>query len=487
MCKVQFGPFRILSALLFIALICIGQDVSAQTTAERVKLLEATLQDLLKRDEEKDRLIKNLLSEVKSLGGDAKALSSTTHGKDEHDHGKHDDHGKIDTGNSLFAKKVGNTIVRLDSIGVNTAMTVGHSSETGAVARTLQGGGHDPDGTGFTLQTADFGMTGSVDGYFDGEFHVAYFLDQDGESKVEVEEAFLRTNSLPIGLEIEAGQQFLEFGAFNPSHLHDWDFIDQPVILTRMFGGDGIRQTGVRLGWRGSNSPLGLHFGAYNSRGETMKSFLAADETIGGRTFRSQDVLGFSDLVYLARLELNGELWHGSHIDLGFSGLTGPNATGNDASTQIAGVDLRFENKLSGGRKFNWQSEFLFRQYELGSDNNLDLLSSHIEDYGFYTQATYEFAPKFSVGIRYELAMGEGHGVTDRQADDDRADRHRISPMLRWAFAPLGDVRLQYNYDELDSLDATTGETNAHAVWLGLRFGFGAGGEFWAGDHGHKH
>ena len=59
--------------------------------------------------------------------------------------------------------------------------------------------------------------------------------------------------------------------------------------------------------------------------------------------------------------------------------------------------------------------------------------------------------------------------------------------MLRWAFAPLGDLRLQYNYDELDSLDVTTGETSAHAIWLGLRYGFGAGGEFWAVDHNHKH
>ena len=34
-----------------------AQDVHAQTAADRIKLLETTLQDLLKRDEEKDRLL----------------------------------------------------------------------------------------------------------------------------------------------------------------------------------------------------------------------------------------------------------------------------------------------------------------------------------------------------------------------------------------------------------------------------------------------
>ena len=63
--------------------------------------------------------------------------------------------------------------------------------------------------------------------------------------------------------------------------------------------------------------------------------------------------------------------------------------------------------------------------------------------------------------------------------------------MIRWAFAPLADLRLQYNYDDMDSLDAAPNDGESHAVWLGLRFGFGAGGEFAGvhdhGGHGHNH
>lgn len=460
-----------------------AQDVHAQTAADRIKLLETTLQDLLKRDEEKDRLLKEMAAKLKSLGGGS--ISHEASGKGHAHEGT--DPGHAEKGDSVFAKKVGDTTMRLNSIGLNVAATAGYSSETNATSRTLQGGGHDPDGTGFTLQTADFSMTGAVDGYFDGEFHTTLFIDHTGASKVELEEAFLRTNSLPYGLEIEAGQQFLEFGAFNPRHVHDWDFIDQPVILTRMFGGDGIRQTGIRAGWSVPGAPVTLHGGAYNSKGETMKSFLAADEAIGGGAFRAQDISGFSDLVYLARLEMQSALGRKSNVDMGISALTGPNATGNKASTMILGADLRLDRELSHERSISWESEVLYRSYDLDAASGTGTPDSSIEDYGFYTQIMYDFMPKVSVGLRYGFSTGNGEGTTLRDDDTDRANRHRFSPLVKWAFAPLGDLRLQYNYDNTDALSTDTDDAGAHAVWLGLRFGFGAGGEFWSDGHDHNH
>lgn len=385
---------------------------------------------------------------------------------------------------SVFASKMGDTVVRLNSIGVNVAGVGGYSSERETTTRALQAGsgGHDPDKTGFTLQAADFSMTGSVDDYFDGELHIAYFLDEGGESKVELEEAFLRTNSLPHGFDIEAGQSFLEFGAFNPSHLHDWVFIDQPVVNTRMFGGDGIRQTGVRVGWQVPGLPLDLHGGLYNAKGETMKSFFATDEALGGVGFVSQDVSGFSDLVYLGRAATHASFGKGANIDFGVSALGGPNATGSDGRTNVVGADLGVGWTLRGGRALRWQTEFMYRDYDIDDVSGLSGVS--LEDYGLYTHLLFDFMPRWSAGLRLDYASGTGDGTTAKDTDDDRSDRYRISPMIRWAFAPLADLRLQYNYDDMDSLDATPNDGKSHAVWLGLRFGFGAGGEF-AGIHDH--
>lgn len=468
---------RVAILLMLIASVPAPSAAGARSAEDRLRLLEATLQDLLTRDEEKAAIIRRMTAELKALrtGGVAASDEDAADGKALH------------RGESIVARKVGDTVLRLNSVGVNAAGVAGYSSEVNATTRQLQGGGHDPDNTGFTLQTADFSITGSADGYVDGELHVAYFLNQDGESVVELEEAFLRTNSLPYGLEIEAGQQFLEFGAFNPLHVHDWTFIDQPLVLTRMFGGDGIRQTGVRLGWKIPGTGLALHSGAYNPRGETMKSFLAADETIGGRTFRAQEISGVSDLVYLTRFAGQGDIGNTTHYDIGLSGLTGPNATGNKASTYIAGADLRLATEFSRGRSLVWESEALYRHYELDRDPDAGLPGTALADYGVYTQLVYGFAPKWSAGIRYEYATGNGDGVTLADADADRSNRHRLSPMLRRAFGPGGDLRLQYNYDYADLLNTETNASGAHAVWLGLRFALGAGGEFWSTGEGRAH
>ena len=110
-----------------------------------------------------------------------------------------------------------------------------------------------------------------------------------------------------FGFQLEFGHFFTEFGRLNPVHPHAWDFMDQPVVLTRFFGEDGMRGPGVRLGWL---LPLGwtseLHFGAQTAKGETMVSFLANDEVfeerpIGGRPFASGETRDPGDLVYLLR------------------------------------------------------------------------------------------------------------------------------------------------------------------------------------------
>ena len=118
-------------------------------------------------------------------------------------------------------------------------------------------------------------MLGAVDPYLDGEIHLIYFLDPEGESQFELEEAFVTSRMLPLrleaqGLQVEFGQMFTEFGRINPQHPHAWDWQDQPVVLSRFFGPDGMRGVGTRVGWL---LPVPwfseLHAGVQNAQGET--------------------------------------------------------------------------------------------------------------------------------------------------------------------------------------------------------------------------
>ena len=192
---------------------------------------------------------------------------------------------------ALAARQVGGATLRLMDISADILMAVGGSTVNDETLEVLQGGGHDPRNNGFTLQALELSMIGAIDPYFTGEAHIVFFIDSEGETNVELEEAFLTTQSLPFGLQVEAGFFLTEFGLINPTHPHAWDWVDQPIILTRLFGGDGMRQTGIRIGWL---TPLPwfseFHVGVQNPNGETMVSFLANDEVfeerpIGGRPF----------------------------------------------------------------------------------------------------------------------------------------------------------------------------------------------------------
>ncbi|MCM2356712.1 MAG: TonB-dependent receptor [Geobacteraceae bacterium] len=388
----------------------------------------------------------------------------------------------------LWSRQLGGSRVRLMDISMDALFAAGASSEDDESLQTLQGGGHDPRKRGFTVQNIELSLMGAVDPYLSGESHIIFFIDPlSGETQVELEEIFLTTQSLPFGLQLEAGHFFTEFGRINPKHPHQWHWQDQPVINTRLFGPDGMRGPGFRLGWL---TPLPwfaeLHLGAQNAGGETMASFLASEEffaerAIGGRPFVDRGVKNLKDLVYLARLDNSWDLTDELSAKLGFSGLYGPNASGAEAETLIYGADLllkwRPENNDRGWPFLTWESEIMRRDYRAASFRDdsdpadvVDLAAETLKDWGLYSQLLYGFQPGWAAGVRYEYAAGSGDSVGGRDADPFRDDRHRVSPLLAWHPSEFSRLRLQYNYDRADHLE----DREAHSVWLGVEFMYGA-------------
>jgi len=391
----------------------------------------------------------------------------------------------------LFSRQIGGTTFRLIDISLDALFAAGTSTERDSSLQTLQGGNHDPRKRGFTVQNIEFSLAGAVDPYLTGEAHFIYFLDPlSGESIFELEEAFLTTQSLPYGLQLEAGEFFTEFGLINPLHPHQWHWQDQPVINSRLFGPDGMRQAGVRLGWL---TPFPwfseFHVGVQNASGETMASFLANDEffrkrPIGGRQFVQRDVRSLKDLVYLVRWE---NFWNVSAemgATLGLSGVFGPNASGSDGDTRIYGADLnvrwRPTDNFRGWPFVLWQSEVMARDYtadrffdDSNPEKTINLPRETLRDWGLYTQTLYGFYYGWAAGLRYEYASGSGASVLSfngKDADPFRDDRHRISPLLVWHPSEFSRFRLQYNYDRADHLE----HGDAHSVWLGVEFLYGA-------------
>lgn len=355
-------------------------------------------------------------------------------------------------------------------VGLSGLFAAGGSSVDNDALEGLQAGAHDPNQNGFTVQNVELSIGGTVGPYFDAQANIIFQIDADGETVVELEEAFFTTRSLPWGLQVKGGQYFTEFGRQNPQHPHTWSFVDQPVVLSRFFGGDGLRSQGVRASWL---MPVDwyseLYLGMQNPKGETVTSFLyEPGEDIGGYTLIDRDARNFGDLLYTARW-LNGfDLSDTVSMNLGVSGLWGPNASGTTTNTNIVGTDLYLKWQPAYTQRgfpfVSWHTEILKRRYEAGDPG--DPSRETLKDWGLFTQALWGFKPDWVAGLRAEYASADG----DTSSDPLRDTRKRISPNLTWYTSEYSRLRLQYNRDWTEHLlDKTT-----DSLWLQLEFNLGS-------------
>lgn len=408
-----------------------------------------------------------------------------------------------------------NVAARLIDISALTNVAVGGSSVGDDDIADLQGGAHDPNENGFTLQQMELALEGAVDPFFTGFANVVFTPDF-----IELEEAFLTSSSLPWGLQLEGGYFLTEFGQINPTHAHAWAWLDQPVINTRLLGGEGLRSVGARLGWLMPTPFFSeLHIGVQNADMDDYTVSFMGDQGIGGRPNVARDVDGAGDFLWLGRWNASWDLTGlegTSALMLGASVLYGPNSSGTDAETWIWGADMKLRwrspNNFRGWPFLVWQTEVIGRDYRAafyeggtavgdgdeddghghGEDHDQDhdedehddesefpndLPADTLHDLGFYTQILYGFQFRWAAGLRGEYVTGSAPSVLDgvlspRRDDPLRADRFRISPLLQYQPTEFSRLRLQYNYDNSDSLKGR----DAHTVWIGAEILYGAHG-----------
>lgn len=355
--------------------------------------------------------------------------------------------------------------VSLSDFGWSTERDVG----------SLQLGDHDPKVRGFTIPNAELTFEGAVDPYFRGASSIVFKIDEEGESGFELEEVYVLTMSLPRNLQIKAGQFFTEFGRQNPQHPHSWSFVDQPLILNRMFGPDGLRGQGARISWLVPTSwYTEAMVSALNSGGETLFSFRTEESSeIHGGVPAERGVREAADLVIAPRLATSFDPTSTQSVLMGVSAAFGPNNSGPDARSQVYGVDLYWRWKPAAAQQgfpfVSMQTEALYRRYEAGERQSVDdpsvtLPAETFGDRGAYAQLLWGIRPRIVAGLRGEVASGDDAAFESPL----RADRTRISPNVTWYPTEFSKLRLQYNYDD------RTGIGPDHSVWLQFEFLLGA-------------
>ncbi|MDB6054473.1 MAG: hypothetical protein JWN25_1996 [Verrucomicrobiales bacterium] len=344
----------------------------------------------------------------------------------------------------------------------------------------LQLGDHDPQKRGFSLRNAEIALDGAVDPYFKGFANIVLKLDNDNQTTIELEEAYVQSTTLPLGLQLKAGQFFAAFGRQNAQHPHQWAFVDSPIISTRAFGPDGLRNVGTQLSWL---APLPffteLTLGILDGQGGTTHSFrnrgdadVLGVQRFAGRTTFDRHLEGIQDLIFVPRISSSFDISDRQTIVVGVSGAFGSNDTGPHSRTEVYGADLYYkwkpENAMEGFPFVSWQTEGMYRRFGAGEDVTAGLGAENIRDYGVYSQILYGFKPRWVSGLRAEYASGNKASFDPN--DPFRGERYRVSPVLTFFPSEFSKLRLQYNYDHGQYFE------DAHSIWLQLEFLLGAHG-----------
>jgi len=296
---------------------------------------------------------------------------------------------------------------------------------------------------GFGLGHTELSLSGNVDQAFSGRL-TTVLESHEGDTELELEEAFINTIALPMGLDIRAGRFLSQVGYLNAQHTHSDHFSERPAVYRALLGShyfdDGIRMN-ILL-----PTPFYWRLGAEAFKGEQLAGG-EGDESVGVYTLSSKWGGDFSDnsswqfgVAYLKN-RLSSEEEHEEdeeehdHDDHGHS----HSASYSGENTYIA--DAVWKWAPTGNAKN--QQLILSGEYLYGDDLN-EYASDDDVNEGWYGSVVYRFHPQWSVGFRYgEVELKEAH---DDHFHDQSLEETDV--MLSWSPSHFSTVRLQYSTQE---------------------------------------
>lgn len=232
----------------------------------------------------------------------------------------------------------------------------------------------------------EFSFQSFVDPYARADFFLSLAKNRaTGRFEADLEEAYLTPLDLPAGLQLKAGKFRMDVGRINPVHPHALPFIDVPLAYENYFGADGLNDEGFSLSWLVPN-PLEFY------------QELTVEATDGPSDNPSFTRSSTDKYLFLAHLKNFWDLSQNATLELGLSGLVGPNDSA--FSTTIGALDLTYKWKplqFNTYQSFVWQSEAFFSKARYAPD-------AEISSWGMYSFITYQIEKRWFLTGRFDYS-----------------------------------------------------------------------------------
>jgi hypothetical protein len=275
-------------------------------------------------------------------------------------------------------------------------------------------GDHDHGGSrGFSLDHTELTLAANIDPTLRGYANIAFADDE-----VAVEEAWFQTLALGNGFAIRGGRFLSGIGYVNEQHPHAWDFADNSLMYSALFG-EHFAQDGVQVKWLAPTNTF-LEFGAEFGRGSNFPGSDDGGNKNGAGAWslfaHMGDDVGESSSWRAGLSYLSAQPENRSSIVDDLNDIEAETLFTGNSKTWIA--DFVWKWAPDGNpkaRNFKFQAEYFWRD-ESGDmsciDNTADGGACAVgvndsaaygtQQSGWYAQGVYQFMPRWRAGVRYD-------------------------------------------------------------------------------------
>ena len=313
----------------------------------------------------------------------------------------------------------------------------------------IPGGELGPGSSGLSLGESELNMNANIDSRFFGNLTLA-LEDEDGETEVALEEAWIQTTGLPHGMTLLGGRHFSGVGYLNKFHRHADDFGDRPLPYQAFLGGQYIPD-GLQLRWIAPTSLL-LEFGTELNWGSSFPSTGRATTSPDAWTFfaNAGGDVGVSHSWQLGLSYLSADV-----VDRGGEEVGAPPAEVFSGDSDLTGLDFVWKwapNGNSTVQNFKLQGEY-FSRAESGTFAGL---SYNGDQDGWYLQGIWQFRQGWRVGYRHdEVGADNGPLFSGTIFEDPGRRSARDSFKIEWSPSEFSRLRMQFIDDRvLDESDS---------------------------------
>ncbi len=206
--------------------------------------------------------------------------------------------------------------------------------------------------------------------------------------EVDIEEAYASYWDLPGGLKGRIGRFRPKVGKASALHRDSLDTTDEPFVVQRYLGVEGLFRTGVELS---GFTPFSSELLTQQLTGGILEGGVGEDGSLFGESRRRPTLYSHLSNYF--------EISEVSNFELGGTYLLGSNNEDTEFKVNAFGVDATYSYSVTPINKFKMVTEAYFQKR---NDSPEEGASNDENPWGFYALADYRLNERWGLGTRYD-------------------------------------------------------------------------------------